>query len=545
MADGINFLLELQAKLEGATDMVRALTKIDRAAGKTHEALGKVEHKGEAVTHRMGGWFKELGHEVVKTFTGFLAAEAVWDSMKEGVHLIKDLAGEMINAAASAERTSLAFGNMLGPEEGETVLKNLERFSKASEFTDGPVKAFGQNLLDAGFAGDSLNLAMAAVTDVAARSPNKMEGAANAVQALSRAMLSGTLDARSLRSLKLSPKAVFAQMGKDLGIGAKQVEKNLQAGKIKIEDVVNSLFKAIAAKGGGVLGKTGADMADSFGARWEKFKNIPEQLFEGTANSPGLKALGDSLERLTKMFSPDSALGKSIVTGLAGGLNAFADALKRIDPVKLSDTLIKLFSQLPGLIQTTLTVTEKFVSAVAWVYARTIPGQIVAAKLRGPKVVEDRPTMHDTALNALGPSGEASGKNFIRGIFKDQGSGVADAGSKVGEQFGGAVVAGAKEGLGAHSPSQEFAKLGRMSAEGYAQGLEMSPPSIGARSFLDGVSAPTGGGARGPISVTAPVTIHIAGTDASPGDIAEAVRLEVPAQIIAALEQLGLAGGTV
>jgi tape measure domain-containing protein len=536
----IDFVLNLDAKLGGAADMSRALGKVDHAIEHTDGLFRRLEHNARHELHHIGDWFSELGTEATKSFTGMLAADAVWDSLKEGAHFIEEIVGEMINAGAEAQRTEMAFSNMLGPEEGEVLIGNLERFSRASEFLPKALKPMAMQLTDAGFSGEQLGLALSAVSDIAARSPNKMEGAANAVSGLSRAMLTGTLDARTLRMMRLSPRAVFKQMADDLGLGVKEVQKRLEQGKVKIDDVVNSLFKAIAAKGSGVLGKTGAEMADSFAAKWEKFKAIPEQLFEGTSKSPGLTTLGDSLDRVTKMFAPDTDLGKGIVKGLSGALNAFADAMTRIDPEKLSNTLIRLFEKLPGLISNTITVVEKLVSGIAFIYEHTLPGQIIKDKYFTSHTGMDRDLSRKIGQNVLDQPREGGGPPLLPPAQQMSGEGYIR-----GQLFGEGVVKGAKEGLDAHSPSREFEELGRMSAKGYQQGLEMPPPSLAARTFLGGVSAPEAGGGRGPVSVTAPITVNVGGSQASPAEIAEAVRAEASRGILAALEEMGLAGGTV
>src|SRR2546421_9782969 len=104
--------------------MTRALTGVEKAVERTDRKIKTLEHDGSI----LGNWFRDFGKSAAESFTGLLAAEAVWDSFKEGASIVKELVSTMFEAAAAGERTKLAFGNMLGEEEGERLLGHPDRF---------------------------------------------------------------------------------------------------------------------------------------------------------------------------------------------------------------------------------------------------------------------------------------------------------------------------------------------------------------------------------------------------------------------------------
>jgi tape measure domain-containing protein len=578
VSEGIEFILELQAKLEGATKMAQALSNVERVMGRTDHAMTRLEVHGGGVLHHLTDWFKDFGKAASSSFTGMFTAEAAWDTLKEGVHLLKELVGEMFEAAAEGERTRMAFENMLGPEAGRQLLGNLDRFSGASEFGRSTVKGFAQELLDAGYSGQNLSLALSAVSDVAARSSNKMAGAQNALAALSRIMLTGTMDARALRMLRLAPKTVFAQMSRDFGLGLGELKKRLQSGKLRPEEVANSVFRALAAKGGGVLGRAGADMADSFGARWEKLKGALPAIFEHLEEAPGFKGFSDAVQSLVDDLSPEGTAGKQILAGLGNAFNQVGETVKSIDWVTGINTFVEVggatikvvgdigsaFGTVLGIVKSTGDQVEDFLESLITLGHLT-------DKL-GLTSIGDRESRQRAAINAeyaASPSAIAArAKHAVMGqrvralratvamgdvtqLFPglDQGLRLAaavgpagEAGKAVGKAAGEGIATGAQQGLGVHSPSAHFRWLGEMSARGFQDGLEMTPPSASARGLTGGgIELPA---SRGPVSISAPVTVHVAGSEASAEDIAEAVRAEVASAILGTLEQLGFVVGS-
>ncbi len=549
MAAGIEFLLELEAKLDGAVGMVKALKHVETAASKADAALKKSEKGAGGVLRKVGGWFRDFNKDAAKGFSGMFAANAVWDTLKGGalgaVHLMRSLGEELLHAAAEAERTRISFENMLGVDVADNLLGNLDRVAKSTEFTDGSLKGFTQTLIDAGFAGDDLNRALAATIDTAARSPNKMAGAQAAITGLERIMLTGSFDARSLRSMKLSPKAVFEQMSKDLGMSVKQVEKQMGAGKLKQADVLNSVFKAIAAKGGGTLGSAGAAMANTMGARLEKIKDILPNLFEELEKGPGFAKVSGFMGKLVAAFDPGSETGKKIIGGLGSILDHFGTLLAGVDLDLWAGRLLTAMDYF----KSALTIGQSIGSTVIGFFSELAKlGEMIGDFAFGTvQAYESLVQFGDDAIEwigNLGPRLLEGALNAGRAVWQGLKEGISSGVTSVGEAItglGDSAIGGLRGLLGIHSPSAEFEYLGEMSAAGYAKGLEVRPPALAVGGFMDGAAA--GGGGGGAVTVNAPVTVHVAGSNASASEIAEAVRMEVSSSILGALEQLGLSRG--
>lgn len=506
--EGIEFLLELNAKLDGATKMVRELNRVEAALGHGDKAFKRMEEHGGGALHKLGDWFRELGGEATHTFTSMFAAQAVWDTMKEGVHEIKAMAVEMLEVAGHAERTRMAFENMLGVEPGHEMLEYLERVSKSTEFGVESVKQYGQELLEAGFDAGNLDRALASVADVASRSPDKMAGAGGAVAALSRAMLSGTIDARSLRRIKLAPGAFYKQMAGDLGISTKEVQKQLAAGKISKENLINSIFKALAIKGGGTLGAAGAKMSEGFEARWLKFREIGEEIFKGLADSPGLVKLGEVMQGITEIFDPKSPGGRSIIRGISETMTKVAEALGAVDWSSVGEGIIGSAKQAFAVIEAAAKVGGSMVSALDSVWNASQEASRAVVKL-------------------------ASGKDIGTTRTRDRAEGLAEGGPTAEQK----------------ADDARFRIYRKSFKEGAARtDWVTSPEAAEAGLGVRGISPmrlPEAGPAKPhTVTVHAPVTVSIGGSTSSAGEVGQKVGTEVTAAVVAALEQMGLQTGS-
>jgi tape measure domain-containing protein len=422
---------------------------------------------------------------------------------------------------------------MLGVDEGRETIEYLDEVAKHTEFTGATLKGFTQELLDAGFEGEKLRNALAAVSDVAARSPNKLEGAQSAIAALSRVSLTGSLDARALRGLKLSPSKVFDQMAHDLGMGQKEVKKKLEAGKIDAETVINSVYKALAEKSGKPLGSVGVGMANTFEAQLEKFKTIPERLFEGLSASKGFGKITGFLGRLSEAFDPASPTGKKIVGGLESMMNRLGAALESVD--------------IDGLLGTVQKGMEYFEAAVmigkgAFDVLATVIGGLTSFGEQIGEFIYDLGQfvgkVYDKAVEV--------GSAVWRGIKDGMLGGLTHIGEAAGD-LAFEAVGKIKGLLGIHSPSKVFEGLGKNTARGYEQGLLTEAPAVrdAVGTTFDqrpAANAPMGTGAQiGSVEVN--VSVSVGQPGASAEEIAEATARTTTADLLVMLERLNLSGG--
>jgi tape measure domain-containing protein len=528
-SEGIEFLLELNAKLDDATKMMRALRGVTDTVKKTDDSLKKAETR----VSLFGRLFTNSADQARKSwerFTERVAALGAWDVLKFGLATLRDagkwiahLGVEMVLAAAGAERTELAFTNMLGADKGRATLDYLEELSHHTEFTGDALKTMSQDFIDAGFSTDELKWALAATTDAAARATNKVAGAAEAAGVLQRVKLGGGVDARGLRRLGISAPDFFKQMAKDLGVSQKALQKQLQEGKVKTDNILNSIYKAMQKKSGKELGAVGEQMATTLSARLEKLKAVKEDLFQDLFHTEGYQQLSDILGNLAIDLGPNGRIGSKITAALGQVFGQVGDVLKTADWEKLSDTLIHLFQALPPL----LNAVVKIVEGVGWfgklvgetaakVYLSTgvSSGQTddeymagIKRGLKGPRAAAPPPT--------AGP------KDF-----------VAEARAA---RMGKRGLAAAAAAPGTWQGDVQWDAVSGTTVPRGTPTTTMKPPSESAR--------PPGPWRPGPVNVSAPIHVNVEGSNASPEEIAKQIKLVVPSSIAAALEQIALQGG--
>lgn len=582
---GIEFLIDINAKLDAATQASSALDRVTASANKSDEALYKAERAAAAAQARfarmnrvealpfapvfgpheatqedhlrvlqkrlrelqMPGKMDELQKQihalespeapkqvgllgkafadVESSAAGFIAGMGVmavggmiFRGIEGVIEKVHELGSEMLTTAGEAQRTERAMTTLMGAEVAPDILDWIDQMARTTEFTDGPLKNLAIDLARAGFAGEDLSRAMSAVTDMAAMSTDKVSGAANAVEMLSRVRLKGGVNDRELLRLGISPDAFYKRLAGEIGIGAKEVEKKLQEGKIEAETVIEALYSSIAEKTGKPLGGAGLSMTTTFLSQLEKAKDIVPNLFEGLSQSGGLDSITESLGRLTTALAPDSPNGKRIIDGLEHMLNAFADLLDKVDMDKFADTAVHLFEMLPPLIEAATKAMLMFVRAVEGLVDRGgiagifegISGSSGLGTIAGLALDPAR-TLRNLGIDAV--------KGYAAGV--DDGAPLAyDA---MGNAIG-ASIDGAKDKAEIQSPSKVFMRIGEQTSEGYQKGITDSEPDIRdavQSSFRlpppgalqpDGYAPPAasgGGGWGGAGGIAADITVNI------------------------------------
>ncbi len=393
MSEGVEFALELNAKLDEAAGFIRELTKVQAAALRAGKGLNEAEKKAGFLTRAMKSATSAAGTFARETLAHF-AALASFEGLKRLGEGLFDLGREAFTAAGEAERTRNSFRLLMGVPVADELLDYLDDLAKHTEFTDGALKGFAGELSSAGLAGMALKKGLAAVIDIAALTGNKVEGAANAVALLSKMTLKGEVSTRELLGAKIDPKTFFAQVAKDTGIGVKQVEKAISENKISGEVLRGALFETIQKKTGKLLGGAGVMMSATALAQAEKVKDIIPNLMEELEKSGGLKGITVGMSKLVAAFDPNSPAGKAMVKGLTEMFDKIGSGIAKIDFDKLSNTLITLFTKLPGLIEGTTKAGLAFLDFLAKLAGTTDPtsakGVAAAAAVRTDK--ESHPT---------------------------------------------------------------------------------------------------------------------------------------------------------
>lgn len=514
MADeGVEFLLELNAKLDETTKMVREMTRVQAEAAKLDQALrkaGKATSFLNDLTGKAGAAFKSAGTAML----GHLAALASFEGLSRLGSAIMNVGSQALVAAGEAERTRRSFELLLGDAPAAELLGFLDRLAAKTEFTDGQLKGFAGSLLRAGFAGEDLVRAMAGVVDLAAMPGDKMANAAEAIGLLSKIRLKGGISERELVSAGMNPAKVFERVAAETGIAVANVEKQIGAGKVRAGTLIEALYSEIAAKTGKDLGGAGVAMSMTFLSQLEKAKDIIPNLFEEIEASGDLMRVTEALNKVTEALSPDSPAGRKIVGGLVGMLNRFADLTTKVDFDAWSNRLVTAMELFTTLVEVGAEVGRE----LGMLFDNfTRFGESLG------EVLFETTEMVGEFFSAAAELGGAVWRGLVDGITARV-TEVVDSVKFLGKEAIGAL----KGVLGISSPSKVFANLGLMTAQGFELGIHRALPGVadtvaGAFAPASLLPAVGAGGAEG-AAAAAPrfacyVTVNVG---AAPGDEARA-----------------------
>jgi hypothetical protein len=394
---GIDWMINLDAKTQGAVDVINALGKTKSAADlagaaidRALNAMEKMPKAGDA------GWSKGLGNlkaltkgaqltdrefgavqartaqaalelehlgavgeksvtplwkEVLKGELAMHALEKGAEIAKEAIMKTGEVLWEAMHAAGQEQRVESVFKNMLGEDEAEETLEYLEKFADMSEFTDDAIKGFSASLLQVGLRGADFRNALGAAIDVAGTGTNKIEAMGSAVESLSRIARTGRIDNRSLGGLKLNAAEVTKQLADDLKMTPDVIKKKLEEGTLKGAEAMGSIYTVMERRSKKALGGVGDDMSKLFEARFEKLKDVPEELFKGVKTSQGFQDISDTFERIKDLFSPGSEAGNRIQGVLIKTLDIVGEKFKAIDWEKVSGGVSRIAEGLTSWIE--------------------------------------------------------------------------------------------------------------------------------------------------------------------------------------------------
>jgi hypothetical protein len=565
-SNGIEFFLELNAKIDQGLKMVAELTKVQAASIRAAKGLDDAEKKAGMLDKAFKGAATAASNFVSNTLAHFTAL-ASFEGLKRIGDGLFDMGKEAFQAAGEAERLRRSYEILLGDKPADTLLEYLDDLAKHTEFTDGKLKDFAGELLRAGFAGDELKKALAATADLAAFPGDKMANAANALGLLSRIQLRGAVAARELTSANISPKVFFERVAKETGIGVKSVEKAIGEGKVRTNDLLTALYKTIQAQTGGPLGTAAVAMSKTFLAQKEKVGDIIPNLFEELEKSGGLKGITGAMAQLSAAFDPSAPAGQKLVVGLTKMVDKFAELVNGIDINAFADKVVSFLEKLPDLFDKTieglkvlLDVANGVGTALGWVGKNIGEGVGHVVTGEAPLPLGDGMFMDPSDL---APKAEAEGKKIggatWHGMVNSQREGLPMV-WKSAEDMAKFSQRAVKEENQIRSPSKVFERFGAQTAEGFALGIEKSSPGMAGRvadSFSLSSLVPTPAGAGGVAAgaamarpsgptFSAAIEIHIAGLGgdaAEQRDGAELVGTTVRRHLESLFERMAAEGG--
>jgi hypothetical protein len=589
----LEFLLNLDTKLDGMIEglaaidkTTKALNALDRSAAKMTagvDKLDKVSHHAAGAHAKHAAGALNLGHafEGAKNKAhGLLEAMGlivVFEGLEKIAEKVMEIGSEMIHAAAKAQSFDNSFKLALGAEGGKELLEHIEKIAKFTDKTDDELKGIAGSLVRVGFAGEGLDRALAAAGDLGALPAGNME---DSIRALSEIKRRGVVTDRLLQPLGIGEKEFFKELSGELGLGVETIKKRIEKGTLDTEVVLELLYKKINAKTNMPLGAGMVEKSKELGSRLKHLGDMPDQFMQKLSRTEGFERFSNIIGKLLVQLDPESPAGKKIFDNLDKAFTKFVDVLAKIDTEKLSRDLITLFERLPPLITATTEALLKLISVMGRSSGMT--GPVVgpgghAIDRSAPVTVKNAATIGAFKNLEMSPDqqkdiagfqnwakkwlhiGSGASEAMSKGMLEEADK-VAGAGTKVGEAAGGAAAAA----LDAHSPSRVFERLGRMSGEGYVQGLEQSADKIDdavqrTLGMNDSVpvgsfAAPAGGAPFGPIQVAVNITTNVGGGGAGADgeaageaigeQVAQHVEAILPSALQSAFERMGQEAGS-
>ena len=476
--EGLEFLLELNAKLDGAVRMVRELNKVEAQSLRVDQALRKAEKRTSFLGRAMRG-----AGTALREFGSHLAALGVARIFESAARHSLDMGKSLLMAAAGAEKTSRAFGVVFGAQQGRALEDALDGIAKKTELADDVLKSAGQELGAAGFKPLEVVQGVLAALDVAARTGKGEQAFSGVITALKQMQVLGKVP-RGLGELGL---------GKGAG---KEIAADMKAGSTAVEAFSRALQAAQGKPIGSFAEARGTDLDVTLG----KLKDLPDQFGQKLAGTAGFEKLKGSALGLLEAFDPDSPRGKRIFTALETMMSRIASVIGKIDVDKVAGTLTDLFTNLPPLIEGTtkaiLALTNALFSNPAVRVETSGPNkgkEIDRAFLDfqnhplSTKQKKDSADAFDWLnstwlgrfMQRTGGGAQAAGKNITEGLARGQLAGLPEV-----ERASSAVAkvpeAVTRQETKTRSPSLVFAGIGAELTAGLALGIERGLPDLSA-----------------------------------------------------------------
>lgn len=348
-------------KLQAAKKELRELSGGTKSFAERFEEMGQSIRKVGFVQNLM------LGAEALKL--GFEVGEKVVD-------VIADIGADLIKSAAAAERFKVSFEGLLGKEEGDQTLEYIDRVAKSTEATDDELKGLAARLLTVGFDAKELSQVLPASLDIAGFLGGGIEKAEAAAEALAHIKTTGEISKRSLGALGLQWTQVMKELQKETGLGEEGVKLKLESGKFGPQ-ALHAVLQSIANKEGGLLGTQAEKMAGTVYTKWKKLTDLPDQIFQKWADTPGFEKFSKALTKIIDKLNPEGPNGQKIFEALD---RASMKLVNLVDKFASTDAIDRFASaivyaldsldKLPGVLDKVVTVSE--VIATIWAGSKIV-----------------------------------------------------------------------------------------------------------------------------------------------------------------------------
>jgi len=570
----LKLILELDSRIKGLLGLDSKLEGAGHAAGHAGKALHDMakasDHEHESVHHL---------HHGLELFSQITLAEFAGHVMEKGLEMITEavveLGHEMIKTIGDAQRLDRAFHILFSPDEAEELEEWIEKIQEHTRFSPETLKEFATNLKRVGATAEQIPDMLRAGLDLSELMGGDPKAALAQVSSFFETLTTrGEIAFRQLQNVGITKPELLKSLSEQTGDTIADVEKKLSAGKIKIDRLEATIFKAITEHTRSPLGAVGVVASKGLDAQIDRLKRVPEELFVAMSKSKASQPLADQFGALAKVLSPEGPIGSQILTGLTTVFSTIVDALGKVDVKELFEQIshwtsvavtgVQLLAGAFGELMHILDLVGTFIgTALGAVYVEITNvvsglgrmGEQLADFLFGIlnpiyKLFEPIFTAFGQLPGQVWKAASDLGSYIWKGLKDGILGGIGHVTDAMGEMISG--VLGKVTGmLGIHSPSRVLMEMGQMTGEGYAQGIGRSEARIDAAAGdTFQVDATPRAGARvlgGAVTVSMPITVNWTGGEGAEDDakaLAERIRDLLPGQLQAVFEQLGLEMGT-
>ena len=474
------------------------------------------------------------------------------------------------------------YGSLLGSERaGQGVYAAVEALSGTLPITSSQAHEWAGSLLAAGVSSSKLEASIRTLaTAQAALGPSGKAAADSLERILKHASASGAfkVEARQLAEAGVTIPELAQALADKTGASVKDMQRQLEAGKIGVDQGIDALNAVVEKKFGAAAAKRMLDLD----VQTAKLKDNFHKLFEGADPS---KALG-GLKQILDIFDKTTPAGKALATVFttlakalfgAGGDAApvLANALKRgiilllqtyaaVVPIaiKVRDLAKewKAFADRIGASAAIITgikvvfvalgvaigvVVAVGAAIIAWAVALGVAfyalvGAVEDGVVAAFKQMKDEFNAAMKWLDDKVQAFEDLGGAIVDGLVSGLTGGIKRIGDAA-KGLGDAAKSGIKDALGIASPSKEARWSGQMVGEGKVQGLEDSRSRVKAAGARLGAAAGDGlssggksGGGAGGMVLNGGVNVTVNGSGLSASDLQKVV----VAATIDALEEI-------
>ena len=353
--------------------------------------------------------FRSIAQYTQAAAFGTLIAEGI---MKAGSLLI-DAAKAMVNIvvdgfkaavkAASGEEV-LRLGEKLTLGKGAKGFReDVDRFSGLTGFDDDVIRKQLLGLRRAGFGELAARSAFAGAADIAAGlgMGGNQEAVGGILESFTKIKLKEGIGEKQLVGMGVSPKEVYADIAKQLGIGIKEAEKKVTAGEIDDpQRIINAILSGIERKQGGELGTGSLSYSKTFEAKWRKITELPDNYLKKLVDSPAWGKLTEAATKFLEFLDPEGPTGKRVFASLEEtfsnvvgwieemtseeGMKQFGAGLQTV--VDTAKTLVSVFSTIIDILRQAANIAETVATPRAKIFATAQAAGAAEAYKRGTQM---------------------------------------------------------------------------------------------------------------------------------------------------------------